>query len=54
VRKTDGDMHVVPANEQPQTRWYPETLDELLSIVTQPQLEEGPPVNVESHACGSH
>lgn len=60
MRKTDGDMHVVPANEQPQTRWYPGTLDELLWIVTQ-RFEEGPavedypmPVNVQSHVCGSH
>ena len=51
VRKTDGDMHVVA--EQPQTRWYPGTLDELLWIVTK-RFEEAPPVNVQSHVCGSH
>jgi hypothetical protein len=62
VRKTDGDMHVVPANEQPQTRWYPGTLDELLWTVTPDLLaaeharrfKEGPPVNLQSHVCGSH
>jgi hypothetical protein len=51
VRKTDGDMHIVP--EQPQTRWYPGTLDELLWIFTE-RLKEDPPLNRQSHVCGSH
>src|SRR6516225_1098543 len=51
VRKIDGDMHVVA--EQPQMRWYPATLDELLWIVKK-RFKEKPPVTPESHVCGSH
>ena len=44
-------MHVVA--EQPQMRWYPATLDELLWIVKK-RFKEKPPVTPESHVCGSH
>lgn len=53
IRKTDGDMHVVGLDEQPQTRWYPATLNELLWIFTQ-DLHAEPPPNPQVHACGSH
>ena len=53
VRKTDGDMHVVGASEQPQRRWYPGTIDDLLDIVTN-EMKKGPPTNPQAHICGSH
>ncbi len=49
-RKTDGDLYVVGDEEQPQQRWYPGTLDELLWILT----KQDPPVSTEAHMCGSH
>lgn len=53
VRKVDGDMHVVGPTEQPQTRWYPGNLSELLWIVTR-HLEEPAPTHPEAKVCGSH
>jgi hypothetical protein len=53
VRKVDGTMHIVGANEQPQTRWYPGDLTELLWIVTE-RMAEPAPTNSEAKACGSH
>lgn len=57
IRKTDGDMHVVGPGEQPQTRWYPASLNELLWIFTQDLHADpppNPPPNPQAHACGSH
>ena len=42
VRKVDGTMHVVGADEQPQERWYPGNLTELLWVVRQ-QMSKPPP-----------
>ena len=53
VRKVDGTMHVVGADEQPQERWYPGNLTELLWVVRQ-QMSKPPPGNSEAKACGSH
>jgi len=51
VRKLDGSMHVVGADEQPQQRWYPGNLSELLYIVTK-ELPKAP--GPEGRVCGSH
>lgn len=52
VRKVDGDMHVVPPSKQPRERWYPSTLDELLSCVKRVRDQRGPVA--EMRATGSH
>ena len=52
VRKTDGDMHVMPPDHQPVKRWYPATLDELLWCVQQHFRDAG--AVSESHATASH
>lgn len=46
-------MHVVEDDEQPQERWYPGNLTELLWVVKQ-QMSKGPPVKNETKVCGSH
>jgi hypothetical protein len=51
VRKIDGSMHLVGADEQPQQRWYPGNLSELLYIVTK-ELPKAP--GPEGRVCGSH
>ena len=51
VRKTDGDMHVV--EEQPQTRWYPGNLTELLWVVKE-KVSKPEPAGSEAKVCGSH
>jgi hypothetical protein len=52
IRKVDGDMHVMPPGKQPQKRWYPGTLDELLCCIRHVHEEEGPVS--EAKASGSH
>lgn len=53
VRKVDGTMHVVKDEEQPQERWYPGNLTELLWVVNQ-KMTEHAPVNTQTRICGSH
>ncbi|MEV8440803.1 hypothetical protein AB0425_25790 [Actinosynnema sp. NPDC051121] len=53
IRKLDGDMHIVDDDEQPQIRWYPGSLTELLWVVKE-KLAKPSPSAGEAKTCGSH